>query len=374
MVAAAQPSPPGPLSLRERRTTAPWIWGAGIDLGVFGGSAALALALVALAPWLSDGGALPGWGWIVFVVAVDVAHVHTTLFRTYLDREELSKRRALYVAVPLGCLAAGVLLHAISDRTFWRALAYLAVLHFVRQQVGWVAIYRARAGERSALDRRLDAAVIYAATGWPLLYWHANLPRAFRWFFEGDFVPAPWLAHALAPLGAVYAALLFAYVARSIALARRAPINAGKHLVVATTAATWWIGIVATNGDFAFTVANVIVHGVPYFALLYAYSRARAREAPTSLTARIVKGGLIAFFGVALALAFAEEMLWDRLVWHDRPHLFGGDRDAPLLGPIARSLVVPLLALPQATHYVLDALLWRRKDTGSAQAAALGFD
>lgn len=365
------------------RARAPWIWGRGVDLAVFGGSAALALALAALAPALSgNDGALPTWGWIAFVVAVDVAHVHTTLFRTYLDGAELRRRPALYAAVPVACYLAGVALHLASSLAFWRALAYVAVFHFVRQQVGWVAIYRALAGERSRADRALDDALVYAATGWPLLYWHAHLPRSFRWFIEGDFVAMPWLAALVAPLGAVYAGLAVAYVARAVRRAMEgAPVNAGKHVVVAATAATWYFGIVGTDGDFAFTVTNVITHGVPYMALLFAYARERAREAPGELGSRLAapRGpsawvvGLAAFLGVALVLAFAEELLWDRLVWHDRPEIFGGDREAPLLGPLGRALLVPLLAVPQATHYVLDAVLWRRRDTGPAQARALGF-
>lgn len=352
-----------------------WIWSARTDVAVFGGSAAVALALVALGGRLSDeGGALPAWGWLLLVVGVDVTHVWTTLFRTYLDREELRRRRLLYVAVPLACWAVGAALHLHGHLTFWRVLAYLAVLHFVRQQVGWVAIYRARAGDRSRLGRWLDEAVIYAVTGWPLLYWHAHLPRAFRWFVDGDFVPAPWLGAALGPAAVVCLALLAAYVVRAIARARRGAADLGKHLVVITTAATWHIGIVATNSDFEFTAANVIVHGVPYTALLWAYARARADEAPASTVARVARAGVAVFLAVALVLAFAEEVLWDRLVWHDRLVWFGGhDGEAPLLGPVARALVVPLLAVPQATHYVLDAVLWRRKDTGAAQARALGF-
>lgn len=88
----------------------------------------------------------------------------------------------------------------------------------------------------------------------------------------------------------------------------------------------------------------------------------------------MVSAGVLVFLAVVLVIAFMEEVLWDHLVWHDRPFYFGGsDREEPLLGPLGRALVVPLLALPQATHYMLDALLWRRKDTGSAQARALGF-
>lgn len=347
-----------------------FLWSRGIDLTVFGGSAALALALAALA----GARELPSWGFLLFVVGVDVAHVHTTLFRTYFDRDELRRHPALYAAVPIACYAAGVALHLASELTFWRALAYAAVIHFVRQQVGWVAIYRKLAGEEGRLDRLLDDALVYAATGWPLLYWHAH-SRAFRWFVDGDFVSAPWLERAVAPLGAAYAALAAAYVIRAVQRAASgAPVNLGKHVVVTSTAAIWYVGIVATDSDFQFTVTNVIAHGVPYMALLYAYGRERAREAPGSLVARLLSGGLLAFLGVALALAFAEEMLWDRLVWHDRPELFGGDApEEPLLGPRARALLVPLLALPQATHYVLDAVLWRRSHTRPAQARALGF-
>src|SRR5262245_44823430 len=188
-----------------------FIWGAWEDLFVFGGSAALALGFVALAPVIAPDGAVPTWAWIAFVLCIDVAHVWTTLFRTYLDPEELRRRRAAYVGIPVACYAAGVALHAVSDRWFWRALAYVAVFHFVRQQVGWVAIYRARAGERKKVDRWLDDAVVYAATGWPLLVWHTSLPRSFRWFMDGDFLDGHALAVLVRPLGFVYAALLIAY-------------------------------------------------------------------------------------------------------------------------------------------------------------------
>jgi hypothetical protein len=37
--------------------------------------------------------------------------------------------------------------------------------------------------------------------------------------------------------------------------------------------------------------------------------------------------------------------------------MFGGGWD---LGPAAQALLVPLLALPQAVHYVLDGFIWKR--------------
>jgi hypothetical protein len=81
--------------------------------------------------------------------------------------------------------------------------------------------------------------------------------------------------------------------------------------------------------------------------------------------------GFGAFVAVALWCAFCEELLWDRLVWHDRGYLFGASE--PWLSDRVLSFVVPLLALPQLVHYALDGVLWRSKDAGAAQARALGF-
>lgn len=351
-----------------------WIFSRGVDLAVFGGSAALAFALLAVgqAAGLLDQ-PVPVWAWVATVLAVDVAHVWATLFRVYLDPREVRRRPALYVGAPVAVYAAGVALHAASARAFWTVLAYTAVFHFVRQQYGWVAMYKRRCGDRAPLDNALDTAAIYAATVYPIVWWHAHLPRAFDWFLAGDFVaavPAP-LAAALAP---VHLAVMLAWAARQLylALAPGRRVNAGKALVVATTWCCWYIGIVVTNSDYAFTVTNVLVHGVPYLALTWRYATnrygaraaaladaARAGEAPREpgIAERVVARGAVAFVLLLVAIALLEEGLWDQLVWHDRAELFG-DLGARL-GPALLALVVPLLAVPQATHYVLDGWIWR---------------
>jgi len=365
------------MSLARAFDRARFIWSPGLDLTVFGGSAAVALTLAWLAPHFADeGGEAPVWAFLLLVVAIDVAHVWSTLFRTYLDRNELRRRPWLYGGVPLACFVVGFGLHFASPLLFWRCLAYVALFHFVRQQAGWVAIYRAKSGDRARSGRILDDAAIYVGTLYPVATWHATSPRAFRWFVDDDFVTWPGLADALPLLRFVWVAVLGAYALRAVVGALRgAPIEVGKHVVVATTAATWYVGIVATNGDLAFTAANVIVHGVPYIALLWSYARARAADAVAAqtLATRIVRRGIPAFIGVLVALAFFEELLWDRAVWHARPAVFGGSAAAHPLPALAACAVVALLAVPQATHYVLDAVLWRRRDTGPVQARALGF-
>jgi len=329
-----------------------WLFSRRIDLAVFVGPALLALALIPFAP---SSGELPEWGWIFAVLLVDVAHVWSTAFVTYLDPAELRRRPARYVIVPIVGWLAGVALYACGPLVFWRALAYLAVFHFIRQQYGWVMMYRARAGERDRVGRALDGATVYLATIYPLLWWHARLPRRFWWFVDGDF--APGVPRALATVaGVVYAALSIVYVVR----AARGPRNWGKHAVVATTAVCWYAGIVATDSDYAFTITNVLLHGVPYMALVFVYARSLARvdrDTARGAGAQLLAHGVLVFLATLWAAAFLEELIWDRAVWHDRAWLFGAGLDRASW----HVWLVPLLAVPQLTHYVLDGFLWRRR-------------
>jgi hypothetical protein len=342
-----------------------WLFSRRLDLAVFLGSAAVALALVALGPWLGVGedGDAPGWTWVAGVLLVDVAHVYATLFVVYLDPVERT-RRAAYWLVPAASWALGVVVYSEGADLFWRCLAYLAVFHFVRQQVGWVKLYRARAGERDRVGAWIDSAAIYAAAIYPLLYWHAHLPRAFAWFAPGDFAGLPaWVASAAAP---IYWAIMATYAAKSAPgwIARR-PRNPGKDVVVATTAACWYAGIVATNSDYAFTVTNVLIHGLPYMALVYVVGVRAPRPRSSGLGPRLVAAGPLAFLGALWLLAYAEELVWDLAVWHERPWLFGGGFEAGAW----HALLVPLLAVPQLTHYVLDGFVWRRRANPRVAAA-----
>lgn len=333
----------------------PWLFSRRDDLIAFGGSAALAFALLAVGAALgileSDA---PDWIWIGCVLLVDVAHVWSTLYRVYLDGEEVRRRPLLYVGAPLACYAAGVLVHAYDGRLFWTLLAYVAVFHFVRQQAGWVALYDRRSAQ-TRVDRVLDRVAIYAFTLAPLVWWHANLPRRFHWFMEGDFVAA--LPEWLGPLALIVEwSVVALWLGRQAwRVARGHAPNPGKALVIVTTWACWYVGIVALDGDFAFTVTNVLIHGIPYLWLTYRYGRSRAGKRVQT----ILRGGVPVFVLSLALLAFAEEAAWDRFVWHERAWLFGEGRTIDLT---AKSLVVPLLILPQLVHYVLDGFVWKRRD------------
>jgi hypothetical protein len=331
-----------------------WLFTPAVDLSVFLGSAIVAVfALFVGARFgVSE---TPDWTWIWAILLIDVAHVWATAFRVYLDPAEVRRRLALYLLTPIIGLSLGIALYSESDIWFWRTLAYLAVFHFVRQQYGWVALYRARMNERGQLGKWIDTIAVYMATLYPLAYWHTNLPREFWWFLKDDFAPLPTLVERV--LWPVYCLSLAVYFARSLYrwLIKR-EINPGKDIVVGTTALCWYLGIVALNSDYAFAVTNVIIHGVPYLALVYFYARRRREE--SNRVYRLLARSPLIFLASLWVFAFVEELFWHRSVWHERTWLFGGAWDS--LAEI-KFIIVPLLALPQLTHYLLDGFIWRRR-------------
>jgi len=99
----------------------------------------------------------------------------------------------------------------------------------------------------------------------------------------------------------------------------------------------------------------VIIHGVPYFALIWFYAKSR-RETGNRVF-RTLSNHWIIFLATLWAFAYIEELFWSRGVWHERTWLFGTNWDWTEW----KMWLVPLLAVPQLTHYILDGFIWRRR-------------
>jgi len=218
----------------------------------------------------------------------------------------------------------------------------------------------------------IDKAAIYGATIYPLIYWHCHW-RQFSWFVEGDFIRLD-LPRLATVAGLAYAAILAAYVVKEVALLRRGiGFNLPRNLLLVGTAASWFIGIVLFSNDLVFTGTNIIAHGIPYIALIWGYGRnqARLQRGRSSLLApwmaRLFTWQAVPVYMAALfGFAYVEEGLWDGFVWREHGGLFGAFSALPPLGSSdALIWLAPLLAVPQATHYILDALIWRLQTRGT---------
>ena len=354
------------------RVSTPWIYSPKFDLSAIIGPPVAITAIVLI--WGNRIAAVsdtPAWLWILLVLGIDVAHVYSSLFRTYFDKEEFRKRRTLYIVVPIACWLGGVALYAAAGpQWFWTCVAYFAIYHFVRQQYGFFMLYR-RGEQRDGFGFRVDQLAIYLATIYPLMYWH-TYPRDFHWFsdFQEFKIPSVWPEQICRVL---YIAVLIAFVAKESWRWRQTGlVNAGKWLLLGATAVAWFTGIILFNGDLTFTLINIVSHGIPYMAMIWIYQY-RKRSSPAA-----AQNGFLRFFqlkyvpiyiGALVVLSYFEECIWDWFIWREHADIFGSFHMG--VSATVLMILVPLLTMPQVTHYVLDGIIWRAgKKPGGDQASS----
>jgi len=298
--------------------------------------------------------------WIILVVLIDVSHVYSTLYRTYFDPVIFRRQRMILLAIPFFAFIGGVLLYSLSSRWFWRILAYTAVFHFIRQQYGFMRVY-SRYDKPGTVASRIDTLAIYTATLYPIAYWHLTGPKNFNWFIEEDFFylrGERWLP----VLTAIYFTIILTYLTKEIVLRiRDKTTNWPRFMLISGTFLSWYAGIVYFNGDLAFTLLNVVSHGVPYMALVWLYGKKNYSQGKAGRFLKVIfsRYGWTFFLIVLFILAFVEEGIWDRAVWKERINVFGTAGFS--LSKEGLTILVPLLALPQLTHYILDGFIWKMK-------------
>ncbi|MFY7899745.1 MAG: hypothetical protein ACOVNY_06145 [Chitinophagaceae bacterium] len=300
--------------------------------------------------------------WVILVLLIDVAHVYSTLYRTYFNNQIYSKQKQILLSIPLFATVTAIMIYSFSSILFWRILAYIAVFHFIRQQYGFMRIY-SRKEQIHKWFKNIDTITIYVATLFPIIYWHLNSPRNFNWFIEGDFyifqskilLTISWI---------LYVITLIVYAIKEIIVYIKIKYwNAPRIAIITGTILSWYFGIVYFNGDMAFTLLNVISHGVPYMALIWIDGKKRSKKTDSSFLQKTIfsKLGILIFLLIIFLLAYFEEALWNMFVWKDGLSIF--TYFTPItIDKTVLNIIVPILALPQITHYIIDGFIWKIKD------------
>ncbi|WP_028120972.1 hypothetical protein [Epilithonimonas tenax] len=289
--------------------------------------------------------------WLFLIVFVDVAHVYSTLFKTYFVGSEFRKRKQLYLAIPVISLIIGILLYRLGDLIFWSSLAMVAVFHFIRQQYGFIRLYSRF--EPKGFSKTVDTFAIYSATIFPMIYW-TQTPRKFDWFIDGEFSWIPNVPFLLELAQIIYGLILLIYVMKTtVSFLKTKQFNLPKNLILLGTYLSWYFGIIYFDNDLIFTFLNVISHGIPYMALIY-LSEIRGKSVSELKRRSVFKTGfgLVFFILIIIGFAFFEELSWEKLVWKE--HFESG-----ISIENWHYLLVPLLTVPQLTHYLLDGFIWK---------------
>lgn len=319
------------------------------------------------------------WVWLFLIVFVDVGHVYSTIYRTYMDKETVLKNKLLFYLSPLLIYFAGVFLHSVHPMFFWRAMAYLAVFHFIRQQYGFMRLY-SRNEKPSSFSKIIDSIAIYAATLFPIIYWHLQGKQMFNWFVDNDFL---YINHPeiIPSFQLLYVLVIIVYIVKEFyCLIKHQVFNGQKNVLIIGTALSWYIGIVYLKGDLTFTLLNVISHGIPYYALVWAYGNKQNLQSPNKsgwMSVFFKPRNVIIFLGFLFILAYFEELLWDGFIWKEHELVFPTSSYLPDLtgSKNLMSLIIPLLALPQLLHYFIDGFIWKiKKDKYGWSAILLNID
>lgn len=294
--------------------------------------------------------------WLFLIVFIDVAHVYATLFKTYFIPEEFKKRKKLLITLPIICFLIGIFLFSFGSVFFWSVLAYIAVFHFVRQQYGFMRLY-SRKENKTKWSVAIDNLIIYTATGYPMLFWFFSTPRAFNWFTEKDFLRFENQL-LLEILEWLYLLIVVFYMVRTVYKTKKERyFNFPKNAIIIGTFLSWYFGIVYFNNDLVFSLLNVVSHGIPYIALIYLNGISKNQNVDLGIL-NSIKGfkGILLFIGFLFAIAFFEEYVWEVLVWNEQFSFSNFDFSNWQI------VLVPLLTVPQFSHYILDGFIWKSKE------------
>lgn len=317
------------------------------------------------------------WFWVIFILGVDVSHVWSTIFRTYLDKGEFERHRKILIRAPLLAFTVLFLLAFLSVKLFWTVMAYVALHHFIKQQYGFMALYRLRYKEKISKRFFKDKPVIFFSMLYPVFFWHLNGIRKFNWFVNGDFLHIDKLINFLGANESfftavnttgniLYWAVMAGWLIEEIYRTHRQglPIAYGKILLMMSTGVNWYLGIVFFNSDIAFSLTNVVAHGVPYMALVFFYvlRKKQLEEPELSISPFRVLIQIAFMVLIVLLLAFGEEYFWDMFLNREKLGFFNEIIRYPfeeLQSSWAQALAFAALSMPQVAHYLIDGYIWR---------------
>ncbi|TDP58730.1 hypothetical protein [Flavobacterium dankookense] len=333
----------------------PWIHKAKTD-GVFIlAPSFIVLAIVLLFQnWLTEiEESYSFYTWLFLIVFIDVAHVYSTLFKTYFVASEFQRRKQLYIGLPIFCFLIGFILFLFGSQIFWSVLAYVAVFHFIRQQYGFMRLYSRNEDKMYAW---IDNLIIYSATIYPMLYWFLSPKRKFNWFVENEFLKYE-NPRLLEVLTWIYFVIVVFYIFRTIYISIKSNFfNIPKNAIIVGTILSWYFGIVYFNNDLVFTLLNVVSHGIPYMALIYLNEIEKKTKEDLGFLSMLKQyKGVLIFIVILLIIAFSEEFLWEIFVWNEQFSMTTFDFSN------WQFILVPLLTVPQFTHYLLDGFIWKSK-------------
>lgn len=305
--------------------------------------------------------------WVVFVLGIDVTHVWSTLWRTYLSPDDRKHHKRLLLIAPIASLLLVSSISMVSELLFWSILAYFAIFHFMKQQVGFMKIYQRKSGIPEVSRLLTHERLIYFSMIMPVLYWHLMPNSAFKWFDGSSFITHyfGWdlsiktLEHIRVGFEIIYWGVIILWI-RLIFTTTQFNLRTVLPMLLwlLSTGINWYLGIVYFNSDVAFSITNIVAHGIPYLVLILWYRWRKLQLSPKQIS--IKAPALISIcLSSILLLALCEEYLWDNAVNLENNLFFLPEIHDMIHSPTWRAIAIGVLSVPQVAHYIIDGYIWK---------------
>jgi hypothetical protein len=367
-------------------TRSRWIVSPSFDLfWFFGGAIASILILAAFLALRVPIVALVWVGILLF----DGPHMAAAYSRTYLDGLEWRQRRRVLVVPLLAflvgplCLAANLVTGSeLPFLAFLGGVTFYAYFHVVRQHWGFLALYRAKAGERGQ-DVAIDRWSLYVACWTPYAWFLLTHPKARALVYLTPEASPMFVRVVTCACAVVFLSAIAAFVSRAVKR-RAAPQKVGYFLVTVAlyALAYFWVGRMepvypqSSGPDQDFLLLSLVVgvfHNMQYVGLVWFHNRNRygTRDAQHGL-ARHVNASPLRYLGFAFAFSLGIYLLVACSTG-----VYPGCQ-AFLTRPLVGAITVNQLGLSlwwgiALHHYYLDQKIWRirgddrlRRDLGLA--------
>lgn len=344
----------------EIRVNTPWVYRPMLDLVFLSLPGAFSVALIS---WCYQMGFVDfehfNYLWPVPILLLDASHFWSTIFRTYLSRDGTKVYLKSMLWSPVICYFACAICFWIDPVIFWRLFGYFALYHLMRQQDGLLKVYTRN--EAKNWSKKIDVFCIQAFVFLPILFWHFT-PRKFFWFDESLLMVyySPFLSKLVRYI--LFSILGFYILKTIVNFVKSRTLNLGAVSLVLSTFVTWYYGIIYYNNDTVFTITNIVAHGVPYLYMVFISTYNKSYKSNLKIVEKLYGAPIVVavFFFVftLVALSFFEEFLWDVFFWKNTRNLVVEIKPF-ILDKFWLTFLVPLLALPKMTHYLIDGFIWK---------------
>jgi hypothetical protein len=245
-------------------------------------------------------------------------------------------------------------------------LAYVAVFHFIKQQVGFILLYDKTTENINSLkfiSKKIDTLLTWIITGFPFLYWMMNYESiSLNWFIPWEYIFISRLVPQTELIWIIYIISILIYIIFQILLIFRwVKVNPIKYLYILWTAYIWFNGMVVYNSIIVFGFWNILLHGLNYYGIIIGSTYQNRNYGKLIQT---MKNFWIVFLSITiisslLLLGYIEEFFWDQFVWREKTIIFSDFFYNIWYDQTILTIIVSILWSIQLTHYILDRYIWR---------------